>query len=378
MTGVVVLGGYGIFGGQVACGLARLGMTVTIAGRDGRRAQAMARELGASHRGLAGDLRQPDFCVAALKGQTVAVHCAGPFAGSDRTVLEACLRTGCHYVDIADDRGYARLVRSYDERFRSHGLAAVYGCSSFPGISGALALAAAKSDPGNRPAAWARATLFIGNKNPKGLAAIRSALSVIGRPIQAPQGTLDGFRDPEVVALPKPFGPRVVLNFESPEYDLFPDLLRVRSVRVKVGFELPPVTATFALLARFGLRCSDGTARLLEYLGRWGQGWGSSGAVIRTDLGFTDGSIRHATLLAHDQGQYMAGLPAILATRALCTNSVAARGALTAYELLGADFLLEQLVAQGFKLHLGRNVVRMRNELRFSEASRISTRLPCR
>src|SRR5204862_6086264 len=125
-------------------------------------------------------------------------------------------------ADIADDRAYAAAVRSYDERFRARGLAAVYGCSSLPGISGALALRAAEGIPATVDRV--RVTLFIGNKNPKGRAALHSLVAGLGRPIAAPQGTLRGFRDREVVTLPPPFGRRPVFNFQSPDYDLLPKL----------------------------------------------------------------------------------------------------------------------------------------------------------
>src|SRR5207302_595354 len=142
---------------------------------------------------------------------------------------------GCHYVDIADDRSYTALVRSNTEQSRGRGLAAVYGCSSLPEISGALALMAVK-DAGS-PLVRARITLFIGNRNPKGLAAIQSLVGSLAKPIRAPQGLVRGFRNREVVPLPPPVGRRVVFNFDSPEYDLFPRLLGLRAVSVKVGFE---------------------------------------------------------------------------------------------------------------------------------------------
>src|SRR5439155_1483536 len=71
------------------------------------------------------------------------------------------------------------------------------------------------------PVARVRVTLFIGNQNPKGEAAVRSLLAGLGRPIRTAEGTVRGFRDREVVALPAPFGRRGVFNFEAPEYDLF-------------------------------------------------------------------------------------------------------------------------------------------------------------
>jgi NAD(P)-dependent dehydrogenase (short-subunit alcohol dehydrogenase family) len=356
VSAAVVFGGYGVFGAHVARELARRGVTVTVAGRDRDRAEAFARELGRDHRGIAADVTDRDSCRAALQGHTVAVNCAGPFDRLGPALLDACLDTGCHYVDIADDRGYVAMVRGYDDRFRQRGLTAVYGCSSLPGISGALGLLAVGEEqrtkdkgPGTSPVR-ARVTLFIGNDNPKGSAAIRSAVGALGRPIRAPQGTVRGFGDPEVVPLPQPFGPRRVYNFDGPEYDLFPDLLGVWSVAVKLGFELRGVTAVFALLARLGSGYGDRTAAALEHLGRLCRGLGSSGAAIRTDVFYPDGSTRHATLLARRDGQRMAALPCALAADSLCRGGANRRGALTVYELLGAAELLRLLTAEGFEL----------------------------
>jgi hypothetical protein len=348
MTGAVVFGGYGTFGGLVARELARLGVPVTIAGRDRTRAEALAHMLGPSHRGLAADVIRPDSCRAALRGQAVAVHCAGPFGPFDATVLEACLDTHCHYTDIADDRGYTRLVRAYGDRFRQRGLAAVHGCSSLPGISGALGLAAAQHVSAR--AKQARVTLFIGNNNPKGRAAIRSLVGGLGKPIQAPQGVLRGFRGRKVVRLPQPFGRRVVFNFDSPEYDLFAPLLGVRSVAVKVGFEARLITYTFALLAALGLEYGDTTANFLERLARRSRRFGTSGAAVMTELFYANGTCRRAAACARKEGQRMAALPCALVARDLAAGVPTAGGALTAYEFLGVPALLEQLSAAGFEV----------------------------
>ncbi len=136
MNDVVVFGGYGTFGGHVARELARLGVPLTVAGRDGVRAEVFARTLGPACRGLAADVTRPDSCRAALRGQAVAVNCAGPFNRFDAALLDLCLESGCHYADIADDRGYVALVRHRGPRFAEHGLVAAYGCSSLPAISG--------------------------------------------------------------------------------------------------------------------------------------------------------------------------------------------------------------------------------------------------
>ncbi len=347
MNRVIVFGGYGVFGSQIVRALASWGTPLTIAGRQQGAAEDFARRLGGDCRALAADLARAESCCAALAGHAVAINAAGPFQRLDATLLEACLQAGCHYADITDDRGYAALVRSYSDRFAEHGLAAVYGCSSLPGISGALALRARET--ATAPVERARVTLFIGNRNPKGEAAVGSLLAGLGRPIAAPQGTLRGFHDREVVPLPPPFGRRGVFNFEAPEYDIFPSLLDTRAVVVKVGFELRLATYTFALLARCG--AGPHLSRLLQFFGRLLGGLGCSGGVVMTELFLADGSVRRAALASSRDGQRMAALPCALAARALSEGTIRRVGAATAYEFLGARPLLEELVALGFVLH---------------------------
>jgi len=351
LSRVIVFGGYGVFGSHVARALAAWKTPLTIAGRELAAAEAFARRLGGDCKARTGDVTRPDSCRAALEGHTVAVNCAGPFHNLNTALLEACLQAGCHYVDIADDRGYSARVSSFGERFLQRGLAAVHGCSSLPGISGALALLA--RDATQAAVQRARVTLFIGNRNPKGRAAVRSLLAGLGRPIAAPQGTLLGFHDQEVVPLPPPFGRRGVFNFDAPEYDLFPALLGARAVTVKVGFELRSATYGFALLARLGHAYGARMARVLELPGRLSAWLGCSGGAVMAELFLSDGSVRRAALIGRRDGQRMAALPCALVARALCEAARVRPGTATAYDFLGAGPLLAKLVDAGFELHTG-------------------------
>ena len=351
MRSVVVFGGYGAFGSHVARELARMGHAVTVAGRDRRRAEAAAAALGPQHRGLAADVTDAESCRQALAGQSVAVSCAGPFSALGETLLEACLRARCHYADITDDRAHAARVRGWGERFRQAGLTAAYGCSSLPGLSGALALLAREGEAS--PPARARVTLFIGNDNPKGEAAVRSAVAVLGRPIAAPQGTLRGFADREVVDLPPPFGRRAVYNFDAPDYDLLPALIGAKSVVVKTGFEMRLATLAFALLGRLSGRYGSGTARILSGLGRLTGKTGRSGGAVLVELTWTGGRTRRAALVSEEGGQRMAALPCALVAAALARGDGARPGAGTAYEALGYRPLLQAMSACGYPVTLG-------------------------
>jgi hypothetical protein len=345
----LVVGAYGTFGTQVSAELSRRGVPLTVAGRDGSRAEAWARTLGGGCQARAVDVRQPASCRAALRGHAVVANCAGPFHDLDSTLLEACLDAGCHYTDIADDRAYTARVRGHDAAFRRLNLAAVYGCSSLPGLSGALALRLRERN--QTGVSRARVTLFIGNRNPKGQAAVASLVTGLGRPIVTAGRTLRAFRDREVVPLPAPFGRRAVYNFESPDYDLFPSLLDSAAVVVKVGFELRLATFLFALLARFGPGYGPGTTRLLASPGQLFGRLGCSGGAVMMEFFLANGQILRAALVARTEGQRMAALPCALAAEALATDRLPARGALTAYDFLGSAGLLDAVVAAGFELH---------------------------
>lgn len=349
---IVVFGGYGTFGRHVAAELAQRGHRVTIVGRDESRAKAEAEKLGAGHVGRAANVNDGASCRACVAGARVAVNCTGPFSPQHQALLEACLVAGCHHVDIADNRAYVRAVQELGPRFAERNLTAAYGCSSLPGISGAAALAAREAAPEKKVRA-VRSTLFIGNDNPKGEAAIASATAQLGEPIAAPQGTLFGFCDGELVPLPAPFGSRRVYNFESPEYDLFPSLLGAAEVRVKVGFELGLANwnfATFATLAPGLGRWLLPKIAPLSGLLRW---IGCSGGAVMSELFFADESTSRVAISSDRDGQRMAALPAVYAADYLMRGDLARRGSQPIYELMGTQQLLERLTQDGYQVERG-------------------------
>ncbi|HEX6862120.1 MAG TPA: saccharopine dehydrogenase NADP-binding domain-containing protein [Thermoanaerobaculia bacterium] len=341
---VTVFGGYGTFGAHAARALAKAGAKVRIAGRNEARAKGFAASLGAGHEGIAADAADPASCARALAGARVAVNCAGPFSALPLTLPEACLAAGAHSVDIADDRSWLTRLRALDGRFRDRGLTAACGCSSLPGISGALALLAAELLPAVHRA---RVTLFIGNRNPKGDAAVRSAAAQLGKTFSSPEGPLVGLRGRETVRLPEPFGARAVYDWNSPELDLFPGLLGAREVRVKVGFESRLATHAFATLARLGPPGSR-LVPPLAVLGRALSGFGHSGGCVQVELFAPDGTTATASLGGPEDGQRMAALPAAFVALGLLDGTVTARGVVTAFEALGAQGLIEGLVVEGY------------------------------
>jgi len=304
-------------------------VSVVLFGPRGTFGRLVAAELGDFDEGC--DVTDRDACRRALEGRRVAVCCAGPFQRFDDSLLRACLDAGCSYVDIADDRAYCARVRGLGPEFERAGLTAAYGCSSLPGVSGALF---ARLRPER-----SRITLFIGNANPKGRGAIASLLAQLGRPFAAPQGIRRGFRAGEAVDLPAPFGRRRVYDLDAPDYDV----LDARELRVKAGFESRVATGVLAACA--ALR--PPFARALCSLGPLFPRFGHSGGVVQCE-DLDDG--RRAGVACAKDGQRMAALPAVYAARAILAGETRP-GAVTAYELLGAEALLDLLARDGHEVY---------------------------
>ncbi|MFF3451107.1 saccharopine dehydrogenase family protein [Streptomyces sp. NPDC002667] len=97
---VTVFGAYGHTGRFVVAELLERGFTPVLSGRDAEK----LKELAASRPGL--DVRpatvgDPASLDRALSGAAAVVNCAGPFATTAAPVIEAALRAGIPYLDVA-------------------------------------------------------------------------------------------------------------------------------------------------------------------------------------------------------------------------------------------------------------------------------------
>ncbi|WP_405365944.1 saccharopine dehydrogenase NADP-binding domain-containing protein [Kitasatospora sp. NBC_00039] len=97
---VVVYGATGHTGRFVVAELRRRGFAVIASGRDAARLEALAAEWGdVTVRPASVD--DPGALDRALAGAAAVVNCAGPFAVTGGPVVEAALRAGIPYLDVA-------------------------------------------------------------------------------------------------------------------------------------------------------------------------------------------------------------------------------------------------------------------------------------
>jgi hypothetical protein len=142
---ILIVGGYGIFGGRIVELLEdEPRLTLLIGGRS----QARARSFAASRTNASAHLVPVAFDRDADIGQQFAkirpdlvVDASGPFQGYGENcyrLIEACLAARINYLDLADGSDFVAGVSTFDERARSAGLYILSGVSSFPVLTAAV------------------------------------------------------------------------------------------------------------------------------------------------------------------------------------------------------------------------------------------------
>ncbi len=110
---LLVYGSYGYTGSLIARRAVAEGMSPILAGRRAEPVERQATMLDCDHRVFS--LDHPAIVEEAIEDADVLVNCAGPFADTARSLVEACLRTGTEYLDIT---GEYRVLESIAERDR--------------------------------------------------------------------------------------------------------------------------------------------------------------------------------------------------------------------------------------------------------------------
>jgi short subunit dehydrogenase-like uncharacterized protein len=97
----LLYGSTGFVGDAIAHLAVQSGLQPVLAGRNPGKLKAQAEELGLKYRVF--DLEDSTALDQALSEVSVVLNCAGPYVYTYRLMLEGCLRTGVHYLDITGE-----------------------------------------------------------------------------------------------------------------------------------------------------------------------------------------------------------------------------------------------------------------------------------
>lgn len=108
----LLYGANGFVGSEAARQAVREGLRPILAGRNEEELRQLAGELGLEYRVFG--LEDQNRLDKELKNVPVVLHCAGPYIFTARPMVEACLRSGTHYLDITGEIPVYKDIASKD------------------------------------------------------------------------------------------------------------------------------------------------------------------------------------------------------------------------------------------------------------------------
>ncbi len=121
----LIYGAYGYTGKLISQLAVERGMQPILAGRDEQRTAELAASLGLPHRSFS--LNDPDAVRAGINDCQLVLHCAGPFSATARPMIEACLDSETHYLDITGEIDVFATAHSFHEQARKKDIVVIPG-----------------------------------------------------------------------------------------------------------------------------------------------------------------------------------------------------------------------------------------------------------
>jgi short subunit dehydrogenase-like uncharacterized protein len=116
----LLYGATGYTGSLTARTAVQRGLKPILAGRDPTKVNALADELGLAWRAF--PLEDGAALNLALREVPVVLHCAGPYSRTYKPMVDACLRTGTHYLDITGELMEHEALAGRDAEARAAGV----------------------------------------------------------------------------------------------------------------------------------------------------------------------------------------------------------------------------------------------------------------
>jgi hypothetical protein len=141
---ILVVGGYGTFGGRLVDLLAdESRLEILVAGRSAQRAADFCARRNAQARLTPVALDRNTGVSEQIQALApdVLVDASGPFqsyGAGHYELIEACIAQGVHYLDLADGSDFVAGVSNFDSAARAAGVTILSGVSSFPVLTAAV------------------------------------------------------------------------------------------------------------------------------------------------------------------------------------------------------------------------------------------------
>jgi len=116
----MIYGANGYSGELIARQAQKQKLSPVIAGRNKNKIKKLADELGLNYAVFALDSKEA--IAEQLKDMELVLHCAGPFSKTAKNMLEACLISQTHYLDITGEISVFELASSMNQQAKDAGI----------------------------------------------------------------------------------------------------------------------------------------------------------------------------------------------------------------------------------------------------------------
>lgn len=356
MKRVLILGGYGNFGSYIAHSLAsEPSIQLQIAGRSKGRASAFAASLSAANaaEGHSVDIGAGFGRRLQELAPNMVIHTVGPFQGQTYAIAEACIRNGCHYVDLADGREFVVGIGALDAAAKEADVLVVSGASSVPCLTAAIIDEALPRFSELKAIDYG---ISAAQQTNRGLATASSVLSYVGRPFTTMRNgrmeKVHGWQDLHTEHYPE-LGLRLFGNCDIPDLELFPARYpSLRNIRFCAGHEIKLLHLATWLLS-WGVRIGmlPPLAPHAERLLKWSflfdpLGSSRSGFHMYLEGRGLDGrerTERFYVIARQGHGPFIPCMPAIILAKRLARGKLTQRGARPCLDLIDLNEFLTAL-----------------------------------
>lgn len=340
VTPLLVYGANGYTGRLIVQRALERGLSPVLSGRNAEAVQALARECGLEARPAA--LEDGAAIDRALAGCRAVLNCAGPFSRTAKTMSDACIRTGAHYLDITGEIGVFEMLASRSPEARRAGVMLLPGVGFDVVPSDCLAAHLHRRLPsatwlalafhGGTGVSRGTATTMIENISRGG--AVRRGGRITPVPAAWRQRDIDfGDRVRRTVTIPWGDVATAYHSTGIPNIEVYAAAPRSAIRGMRLARYLAPLLATAPLQAflkgriRAGAPGPSAEQRRGAVARLWGEAWDETGGRVQSRLRTPDGY----TLTA---------LTAVAAAEKVLAGG-AKPGFQTPSRAFGADFILE-------------------------------------
>lgn len=243
---VLIIGGYGVFGGRLAEALSQnLEYKVITAGRNLRKAEAFCQDKNCTPFELDKDDDDLEQKIASLSPDFI-IDAAGPFQEyetSTHRLIEVAIQNGVHYLDLSDDAKFTSKIRTFDATAKASDVIVLSGASSVPALSSAAAASLSKDIVDIHSI---ESAILPGNQAPRGLSVIKAIISQVGNPLKIWRSgkyeTVPGWSRIKKITIGRELPGKSLHRWSSligaPDLLLFPDYFNARNVSFRASLDL--------------------------------------------------------------------------------------------------------------------------------------------